>query len=71
MTRVELADRSGDGCTFPGCGSAETIWLTAYTGRRCAAHPPVFDPDAAVSMACTDPAAAGAYLRTPMPGDLP
>lgn len=37
------------GCLFEGCGSQETVTLS-HLGRRCAAHPPVFDPATAVEL---------------------
>jgi len=37
------------GCLFEGCGSQDTVTLSRL-GRRCADHPPLFDPTTAVEM---------------------
>jgi hypothetical protein len=41
---------SQSGCTQPGCGTEDTETLSV-AGRRCAAHPPTFDPKRAVELA--------------------
>jgi hypothetical protein len=40
-----------DGCTAPGCGTQNTVTLDGVHGRRCAEHPPTFDPAHAVELA--------------------
>lgn len=53
---------SGPGCTV--CGSADTATVDGINGRRCADHPPTFDPERAVDLAVRGlPGAAMAYVR--------
>lgn len=50
------------GCTV--CGTQQTVTLDGINGRRCAAHPPVFDAERAVTLAVkVGPSAALAYIR--------
>lgn len=50
------------GCTV--CGTESTVTIDGLNGRRCADHPPVFNPVTAVDMAVKDgPATALAYVR--------
>ena len=39
------------GCTAPGCGTQNTTTVDGVHGRRCAEHPPTFDPARAVHLA--------------------
>jgi hypothetical protein len=52
------------GCTFPGCGVQDTVTCCGRLGRRCADHPPVFDPEHAVALMTVDLGAAVDYCRT-------
>ena len=66
---ASLPDRSegwtqgrADGCTT--CGTQQTATLSRL-GRRCAQHPPVFDPAIAVGLMVDGwPGTAMAYVRT-------
>ena len=42
-------DTAKRGCSWPGCGTQDTETLS-NKGRRCADHPPGFDPDRAVQL---------------------
>lgn len=56
------------GCTV--CGTEDTATVDGVSGRRCATHPPAFQPDRAVELAVTgDLPSALAYCRTTFPGD--
>lgn len=39
------------GCTATDCGTQDTITLDGVHSRRCAQHPPTFDPQRAVELA--------------------
>lgn len=59
-------------CTADDCRRTDTATVDGHNGRRCPAHPPTFDPTrAARLMAAGWTSAAYAYIRTPLPGDLP
>ncbi|HET6915526.1 MAG TPA: hypothetical protein VFH56_05495 [Acidimicrobiales bacterium] len=46
------------------CGSEDTVTLSRL-GRRCAQHPPAFDPAVAVALMVSGwPGAAMAYVRS-------
>ena len=63
MTAVNLfASKPGDGCTV--CHTRDTVLMSAFTGRRCAAHAPEFDLSTAVALATTDAGAALDYIRS-------
>jgi hypothetical protein len=56
-----------DGCTASGCGTQDTVTLDGVHGRRCAQHPPTFDPARAVELAVTGRLdTALGYCRTEM-----
>lgn len=51
-------------CTYRGCDSTDIATLDGINGRRCADHPPTFDPDTAVELMRRGlPGAALAYVR--------
>lgn len=51
------------GCT--ACGTERTLTVDGLNGRRCADHPPVFNPVVAVDIAVKGwPATALAYVRS-------
>jgi hypothetical protein len=60
---------AANGCTARGCGTQVTASLDGHLGRRCANHPPRFDPRRAFDIALRDPHAALAYIRTTFPGE--
>jgi hypothetical protein len=52
-------------CTGPGCTSQDTVTVDGVNGRRCAAHPPQFEPEHAVRLAVIGwREAAYSYCRT-------
>ena len=63
MTAPSSTSRSG--CTT--CGTEQTATVDGHNGRRCAQHPPRFDPTRAVHLALHDPAQAMSYCRTTFP----
>lgn len=55
---------SRGGCTHPDCAREDTTTVDGHNGRRCAEHPPTFDPDrAVVLMVAAGPDTALAYVR--------
>lgn len=55
-------------CTAPGCTTTDTATVDGRWGRRCAEHPPTFDPTYAVHLAVRlGPEAAFTYCRTDLP----
>src|SRR5690348_10110464 len=76
LRRLRHLGRRGDGVTEPGplhrpipgctsCGSPETVTVDGINGKRCADHPPTFDPSTAVELMRRGlPGAAGAYIRS-------
>lgn len=66
--RVQAIPVGRGGCTEPGCETNATSTVDAVHGRRCAAHPPRFDPARAVRLAVNGLIRdALAYARTEMP----
>lgn len=67
MTTLEAYNPAAGGCTV--CGSQDTTTVDGVCGRRCADHPPTFDPEHAVKLAArVSTEAAVAYVRTELPG---
>jgi hypothetical protein len=57
-----------EGCSI--CHTQDTATVDGFHGRRCANHPPTFDPDRAVRLHLAGhPGAALAYVRTTFPGE--
>lgn len=50
----------GEGCRV--CGATDTATVDLFSGRRCTAHPPTFDPHVATRIALAGwPSTATAY----------
>lgn len=66
MTLLEGWTRTAaTGCTAPDCGTQDTVTLDGVHGRRCAEHPPTFNPTIAVELAVAGQLAdAYGYCRT-------
>ena len=61
---VAAYDPAKSGCTYIGCTTQDTATVDGHYGRRCAQHPPTFDPNRAVAlMAGGWPGTALAYVR--------
>jgi len=55
---------AANGCTARDCGTQDTVTLS-HIGRRCAQHPPAFDPNTAVELMVDGwPHTSLAYVRT-------
>lgn len=69
LPRPELIPNpASTGCTV--CRSQDTVTLDSHHGRRCAQHPPRFDPARAVRLAITGQVATAlAYCRRNFPDD--
>lgn len=65
MTEPDDLHRPVLRCTARDCDSTDIATVDGITGRRCATHPPTFDPDTAVELMRRGlPGAALAYVRS-------